>query len=281
MPLIPPNVFEHLAVKTKQLSKAAKDGMMVFGTNIFIANGAAAGQQSQHFMLHIIPREESDGLAAFEFEKIDVDKKKEEEAFRILKSNLPRLLKDIYKRFPLQGQEAPKVSYSKEELLKIIDMNPQLKQAIIKSPHQFKDMIPMNPQLKQLFQNIDVDDIIETVTGKKITKAIDSEFKPPAIIKEETIQESKQESEESTDSADNEAPDIFEVVEGNPKLKALLLNNPEELKQKISVVPQLQELFEGQDIDEIRKEFIKREQKKEQLKKLKPGEASKDIADLL
>ena len=58
--------------------------------------------------------------------------------------------------------------------------------------------------------------------------------------------------------------------------------NREELKQKIDAVPQLQQLFEGKDVDEIRQELVKREQKKmNKLKNLKPGEASKDIADLL
>ena len=42
-------------------------------------------------------------------------------------------------------------------------------------------MIPQNPQLKELFANIDVDDIIETVTGKKMVKAIDAEFNAPKV----------------------------------------------------------------------------------------------------
>ncbi|MBT4823638.1 HIT domain-containing protein [Candidatus Woesearchaeota archaeon] len=273
MPLIPPKTFEHLAIKTKQLSKSVKEGALVFGTNIFIANGAAAGQQSQHFMLHIIPREENDGISAFDYEKIDVDKAKEDEAFKILGHNLPKMLRDVCKRFPMEGIQQPKVGYSKEELLKIIEMNPQLKEAIIKSPEQFKQMIPSNPQLKQLFENIDVNEIIETVSGKKMTNAIDAEFNAPEVTEtpegngkfdaiQQVLQGGAQEgiTGEETTNKDEEPETIIDTIEHNPKLKTLLINDPETLKQKIQDVPQLQELFGDQDIDALRNEILEREQ---------------------
>jgi len=63
MPMVPDQVLGHLTVISKYLSdliletfKDAKD------TTVFIANGAAAGQQSQHFMIHVIPRYENDNL---------------------------------------------------------------------------------------------------------------------------------------------------------------------------------------------------------------------------
>jgi histidine triad (HIT) family protein len=266
MPLIPPETFEHLAIKTKKLSKAVKEGALVFGTNIFIANGAAAGQQSQHFMLHVIPREEGDGLSMFDFEKVDVDKAKEEEAFKILSHNLPKMLRDVYKKFPLQTAQGPaqqeKVSYSKEELIKIIEANPQLKDAIMKNPAQFKQMIPSNPQLKQLFDNIDVDDIIETITGKKITNGISSEFNAPVAPELPKIEKDDKFSaiqkavdinqQPENEETEKEETDIVDIIEGNPKLKELLINNPETLKQKIELVPQLKKLFENVDIEKLR-----------------------------
>ncbi|MBI4453976.1 HIT domain-containing protein [Candidatus Woesearchaeota archaeon] len=281
LPLIPPQTFESLAVKVKQLSKAVKEGMLVFGDTIFIANGAAAGQQSQHFMLHIIPREENDGLSVFEYEKITVDQGKEEEAFKILKYNLPKMMKEVYARFPLQGKSAPSLAYSKEELIKIIDMNPQLKQAIIKNPAQFKQMIPQNPQLKELFANIDVDDIIETVTGKKMVKAIDAEFNAPKLEDaspepddnsklgmesfakttaegkgDETISEEKEESEETQQTNYY----LFDVLDKNPVLKSMLINNISLLKQKMEEIPELKETFGDVDLTELRKEVLLREQ---------------------
>jgi len=264
MPLIPPEIFEHLAVRTRELSKSIKDGMLVFGNNIFIANGAAAGQQSQHFMFHIIPREENDGISTFEFEKIDVDKEKEAEAFKILSNNLPRTLKDIYKRFPMKDQNAPKVAYSKEELLKIIEMNPQLKQAITQNPQQFKQMIPNNPQLKELFANIDVDDIIEAITGKRPEPVVEAEVKEETDANDTEQSESKEpeetdaQNETEDDETGNEA-DIYKILDGNPKLKTLLLEQTDILKQKIEEVPQLKEIFEGHNLDELKEEVEKRD----------------------
>ena len=34
-------------------------------TNIFVANGVAAGQKAPHFMIHIIPRKDADSVTVF------------------------------------------------------------------------------------------------------------------------------------------------------------------------------------------------------------------------
>jgi diadenosine tetraphosphate (Ap4A) HIT family hydrolase len=47
---------------SKALSHVLLNSLKAGGTNIFIANGVAAGQRAQHFMLHIIPRKEKDGV---------------------------------------------------------------------------------------------------------------------------------------------------------------------------------------------------------------------------
>jgi histidine triad (HIT) family protein len=62
MPVIPEDVIKHLFMISKQISNALLKSLQSQGTNIFVANGAAAGQKAQHFMLHVIPRMENDGL---------------------------------------------------------------------------------------------------------------------------------------------------------------------------------------------------------------------------
>jgi len=62
MPLMPEDELEHMAMVTKALSHALLKTLKVEGTTIFIANGMAAGQKAQHFMIHIIPRKEGDNL---------------------------------------------------------------------------------------------------------------------------------------------------------------------------------------------------------------------------
>lgn len=60
MPQVPDVVIGHLFLVSKYLSQIILKTLKATGTNIFIANGQAAGQRSQHFMLHVIPRKEAD-----------------------------------------------------------------------------------------------------------------------------------------------------------------------------------------------------------------------------
>lgn len=47
------------------LAKALKDSLIKTGLNLFIASGGAAGQQSYHFLVHLLPREPGDGFFNF------------------------------------------------------------------------------------------------------------------------------------------------------------------------------------------------------------------------
>ena len=62
MPLVPEEVISHLFNIAQKLSLILLRGLSMQGTTTFIANGAAAGQKAPHFMIHIIPRVENDGL---------------------------------------------------------------------------------------------------------------------------------------------------------------------------------------------------------------------------
>jgi histidine triad (HIT) family protein len=59
---VPDYIIAHLFVVANKLSVSAFEGMNAMGTNIMVNNGVAAGQNSAHFMIHIIPRRENDGL---------------------------------------------------------------------------------------------------------------------------------------------------------------------------------------------------------------------------
>ena len=62
MPQIPDDEVVHVFTAAKALSNSMLRGIEVQGTNIIVANGVAAGQRAQHFMVHIIPRKENDGV---------------------------------------------------------------------------------------------------------------------------------------------------------------------------------------------------------------------------
>lgn len=92
MPVIPPDVFKHMARVTVQVSKAVRGRMMCNKNTIFVANGGVAGQQSSHFLMHIIP---SDKLNNF---NIDSKEDKNDEIYEALKKNLSIMMMNHSKR---------------------------------------------------------------------------------------------------------------------------------------------------------------------------------------
>ena len=62
MPQVPDDEIGHLFMVAKSLSNALLKGIGAQGTNIIVANGVAAGQRAQHFMIHIISRMDKDDL---------------------------------------------------------------------------------------------------------------------------------------------------------------------------------------------------------------------------
>src|SRR3989338_9040408 len=62
MPQIPDDEVGHIFAVAKALSNASLRALEVQGSSIIVANGVAAGQRAQHFMIHLIPRKENDNL---------------------------------------------------------------------------------------------------------------------------------------------------------------------------------------------------------------------------
>ena len=62
MPQMPDDEIGHIFMVAKALSNASLRALEVQGSNIVVANGVAAGQRAQHFMVHLIPRKENDSI---------------------------------------------------------------------------------------------------------------------------------------------------------------------------------------------------------------------------
>jgi histidine triad (HIT) family protein len=60
---VPDFILSHLLVVANKLMSATFEAFGAQGTNMLIQNGIPAGQSWPHFMLHIIPRREGDGLS--------------------------------------------------------------------------------------------------------------------------------------------------------------------------------------------------------------------------
>lgn len=72
LPQVPENTAKHLGKISKMISMAALRSLSAEGTNIFVANGAVAGQRAPHAMIHIIPRMEGDGITCFELPEREI-----------------------------------------------------------------------------------------------------------------------------------------------------------------------------------------------------------------
>lgn len=90
MPHIPEKIIGHLFTVSRNLSQIMLKALKVSGTNLFIANGPAAGQRSQHFLIHVIPRLEGDGI--FNVPEKLIDKTMQQKVKMTVEENLLALL---------------------------------------------------------------------------------------------------------------------------------------------------------------------------------------------
>ena len=281
MPLMPEETFAHLFKIVRELSAKLREAMLVSRTTIFIANGYAAGQNSQHFLFHIIPREEVDSLDMLYFKE-----DKYNEAYKILSHNIPIMLRNRYKLFPIEGKEAPKLKYTVEQVRQIIEKNPKLKELIQQSPYEFRKLAMSHEQLKPIFAEVNVDEVIKEYVkdynpnenagdvnkSKMLLEKQKSDEKDESELiednamadnvmednvmeetKEEVIGEVKDEAEEKLEE------DLIDILNSNPKLKSLLINDFETFKQKVDEISQLKELFSEADLVQLRKRIIEEE----------------------
>jgi len=103
------------------LSQAIKSAMVRTGMNVFIAMGGVAGQQSYHFMLHLLPREPEDKFFNFLLKR---NTKTSEEDKKNISDLLQKILppsstsgKSIIPSFLTKSTEAATILYEDEKIL--------------------------------------------------------------------------------------------------------------------------------------------------------------------
>ena len=99
MPQLSEEEIAHLFMIVKTISNGALRALAAAGVNIVVQNGIAAGQKAQHFMVHIIPRKENDGLN-FELPQKEIS----DEALEALRVKLAEKLGSGVKQAPLAPQ---------------------------------------------------------------------------------------------------------------------------------------------------------------------------------
>ena len=171
MQLIPRETFEHLFKISKYLSIAIKKATLSPRVSIFVANGGIAGQQSTHFMIHIIPREDNDELEMLDCKgNLDADFKQiNSEISPFISSfmhqqaeNNPKIkemmegkeIKQEQKSEPEPFQATPE---QKNKISQLFEENDEFRNLILYKKEELKEMIKSNEELANLFRGIDVD----------------------------------------------------------------------------------------------------------------------------
>jgi histidine triad (HIT) family protein len=284
MPLIPADEFIHLFKTAREFMICTKKGLARTGVTMFIANGYAAGQMAAHFLFHIIPREEGDGIYNFELEgKEPVNPEEFDKVYNLVKNNLPIMMNNHFKRQPADwhdsnasgGSGAQK--FTKDQAIGIIEQNPQLKDFIMQAPVEFMKQAKEHDQLKQLFADVDV---VEVIRHYK------PDFIPPPESQKGSETKGAEDSSEAgsgTDSAGSESPipvandalsaaaalaggallqqqseeagyskeEVVSLVMKSDKIKNMLVNDTEAFLKALEHNEKLKEIFKGIDPHEI------------------------------
>jgi len=88
---IPQDVMDHMSKAIRLISNTMLKSLKATGTNIFNANGVAAGQKAPHVIIHIVPRYDSDGINTFFIPTLEYNKEKLEKLRAVFVDKLKQL----------------------------------------------------------------------------------------------------------------------------------------------------------------------------------------------
>lgn len=93
MPMVPDDIQKYMFMVGQQIAQAMLKGLKVSGTNMFLANGAVAGQRAPHVIMHIVPRSEDDGLTCFDIPKNPIQPGDLKKIQLILRKSMSQMMK--------------------------------------------------------------------------------------------------------------------------------------------------------------------------------------------
>jgi histidine triad (HIT) family protein len=276
MPLIPPQEFDHLFGTAAALSKAVREGALAQRCTIFIANGAIAGQQSPHFLFHLIPRETGDGLEVLEIPKrginqSDITSMLSQNLYAVMRQHLTKTGKTSLLQIGTPAASAPATqgnavpasqpparmsAHEKAEravpsmqrpdfnqLARTIEENPELRTMIMEHPDKLKKIIDENPQLRSLFEGVDLFALSEQLRKIAAQQRAEPATQEPAAANETHPASSRPANRRHADE-NQESDEVKPAVEMTlPELFAFIDSKPK-LRQFLLEAPQkLKELI--------------------------------------
>lgn len=183
LPLIPFPEMQHLFKQTHGVARAVKQAMLCQGISVFIANGAAAGQQNPHFILHVIPREKDDFFTGVALPTTG-DKVANDALAIPLQQRLSALMQayltqtgrqslTIVSEQPVMQEEeipeptpVPTTQASDEQLDKliaVINENNDLKDALLYRVEEVKEAVKTSEKWEELFKGVDIDKLSQNL----------------------------------------------------------------------------------------------------------------------
>jgi histidine triad (HIT) family protein len=243
MPFLPKETFKRLFEISRILGKAQKKALVTHDYSVFIANGAAAGQQSQHFMIHLIPRDPEDGLKMSELQGAEADQQKLQEVSGLVSHNLPIMMENHFKEMPAEWHAPKNVSsapaMTKDRVIQIIEQNPQLKSMIMEHPAEFLEQTKVHDQLKQIFATVDPKEIVE-------------HYNPGALAGIEQEQAAGEQPQQTADPEQPKEPEQEREQEQTEEQTPQQEKRPAEKKEEGK---DHQEKRDGVDLDDISRLF--------------------------
>jgi len=153
MPQMPDEEINHVFMVTKALSNALLKGIGSQGTNVIVANGVAAGQRAQHFMIHIIPRMDKDDLH-FTLPQNTIPENELEKIRKKLSKGLGEVKGE-------KSKALPKFEMPEKKVVEAEFKEQPIKKNLIK-----KEPIKTKPKKSTKKEEVDLDDIAKVLGAK-------------------------------------------------------------------------------------------------------------------
>ncbi|MFT4326615.1 MAG: HIT domain-containing protein [Candidatus Woesearchaeota archaeon] len=152
MPWVPRETFKELFKISKYIARAIED-VTHEKTQIFIASGGSAGQQSTHFMLHIMPEIKELKTVG----NATVDSAKESQLGAVLKENLKAGILKLSQEDPSIQQFVINPEENKNAIAELFNSDEHFRNLILNDVDTLKREVANNPQLQAVFKGIDID----------------------------------------------------------------------------------------------------------------------------
>jgi histidine triad (HIT) family protein len=185
MPFLPDKERDALATVLPQLGSAMQRATLTRGGEYFIANGAAAGQQTSHFLIHLFPRDGPKFVIAHA----------EHERGKTLRAAL-----------------SARYASTKDQLGAVLSSNEQIRQLIVEKPREFIAQLPSAPDLATLFQGVDVMQLADQLSDSQTPRA--------AHMEDEAFLRFLTRKEKLRELLLGEQDVLAHAIESQPKLKA-------------------------------------------------------------